>query len=282
MSTPTDYPDWQTPQQHANAISTTGVPLLRASNQLAQNAATTILGGATAALLPATAVNQPGYEMSFEISMPAGTGTLPFVDIQMLWSDSATGVRGARRDVVMTAGNGPASVVVSYANGQCRGDTLTVNAINLDPAVTATLKWVINATSHVYEHDQAGQRFYPGTAPNGFSNPTGIPGTGVIAFQKPTLGAGLSQAVLCALYGGDVFLMVDTIGISATVAVSLTDASGFATATSGGEIFAQDVAGGTSFDVPLTLPYAPVLLTLSNLATVGSIAPKAVLVAQNH
>jgi hypothetical protein len=280
--TVTDYPDWQTPQAHATSIANTGVPLLRASNQLASGAATTIAGGGTAVLLPATALNQPGYEMSFEVSMPLNTGTLPFIDIQMLWSDSVTGVRGARRDVVVTAGNGPGSVVVSYANGQCRGDTLTVNAINLDPAVTATLKWVINQTSHVYEHDQAGQRFYPGTAPHGYSNPAGVPGTGVIAWQQPTLGAGVTQAVLCALYGGDIFVAVDTLGIASAVIVSMTDAAGLATGSTGGEFFADSIPSGSAFTVAMTLPFTPVLLSLSNPATVGLIAPKVTLIAQNH
>jgi hypothetical protein len=282
VSTPFDFPDWQTPQAHASRIAATGVPLLRAGTNVKAGTGTTIAGGASSTLLTAGAISQPGYEISIQASMPAGTGTLPFVAIELLWTDVGSTLPTARRDIVITAGNAPANAVTSFFNGPCRGGTLQVIAKNLDPAVTVTLNWAINQTSHVYEHDQAGQLAYPATAPHGYSNPGGVSGTGVIVYAQPSLAAGASAAYLCALYGGDVFLMVDTVGISVPVGIEVSDAAGYATGTSGGDIFADTITGGTSFTLPLTLPYTPALLTLSHLGTATIIAPKASLVAQNH
>lgn len=282
MSTPFDFPDWQVPQAHATTIAQTGVPLLRLSTSKKFNIGTTIAGGGNSTLLTAGAMTQPGYEIGVRASMPASSGTLPFVALTLTWTDDVTGIQTARRDVVVTAGNAPAHAIVSFINGPCRGNTLQVVATNLDPAVTVTLDWTINETSHLYEHDQAGQLAYSGTAPNGFTNPGGINGTGVIAWVHPTLGAGATNAFLCALYGGDVFLNIDTFGITSTINVALTDAPGYATGSTAGEYFGDNVASGTSLPIALTLPFSPVLLSVSNLGTAGSVAPKVAIVAQNH
>jgi hypothetical protein len=282
VSTPFDFPDWQTPQAHATTIASTGVPLLRLSNSVKTGTATTIVGAGTSTLLAAGSFTQPGYEFAFRASMPAGTGTVPFVALQLSWSNAGSGLGTARRDVVITAGNAAANAVTSYMNGPCRGDTLQVKAVNLDPAVTVTLDWALSQTSHVYEHDQASQLAYPATAPHGFSNPSAVPSTGVIANPAPALAGGATAAFLCALYGGDVFLSVDTTGISVPIIVSLTDAPGYATGSSGGEFFADTLSSAGTFTLPLTLPFSPVLFSLSNGGTSGPVAPKAVLVAQNH
>lgn len=280
--TVSDYPDWQTPQQHADTIARTGVPLLRLSNQIKFNIGTTIVGGGSSTLLTAGNFTQPGYEIGVRLSMPAGTGTLPFVAFKLIWTDQATGLNTAQRDIVVTAGNAPANAIGSFFNGPCRGNTLQVIATNLDPAVTVTIDWAINQTSHVYEHDQAGQLGYAATAPNGYTNATGKTATGLIAWAHPTLAAGASQAYLCALYGGDVFVEVDATGIASAVTVSLTDAPGYATGTTAGEYLGLSVASGATEPLPMTLPFSPVLLTVSNTATSGSIAPKVSIVAQNH
>jgi hypothetical protein len=280
--TVTDFPDWQTPQAHADRIAATGAPLLRLSQSVKFNIGTTIGGGASTTLLTAGAFTQPGYEIGVRASMPASSGTLPFVALELLWSDATTSLATARRDVVVTAGNGPTNQIISYINGPARGDNLKVIATNVDPAVAVTLDWTIKQTSHVYEHDQAGQQAYVTPAPNGFTNPMGVSGTDVIAWFHPTLGAGASSSALCALYGGDAFLMIDDVGISAPVTVALTDAAGYATGTTAGEFYGTSVPAAGSLEVELTLPFSPVLLSLTNTATSGLVAPKAALLAQNH
>lgn len=282
MTQPFDFPDWQVPQANATKIAATGVPLLRLSTSKKFNLGTTIAGGASSTLLTAGVMTQPGYEIGFHAYLAAGVGTLPFVAVELLWSDDVTNIATARRDIVITAGNGQANQVTSFFNGPCRGNTLQVVAKNLDPAQTVTLDWTINQTSHVYEHDQAGQLAYPATAPNGYTNATGINGTNLILWAHPTLAAGGSQAYLCALYGGDVFLQLDCTGLQTPTVISITDAPGYATGTTAGDIYSNTVAAGSALFVPMTLPFSPVLVTLSNTGTVANQAPKCTLIAQNH
>lgn len=282
MSTPSDYPDWQTPQQNATRIAATGVPLLRLSNQKKFATGTTIAGGGTSVLLTSGAFVQPGYEIGFEAYLNAGVGTLPFVALQLQWFDASTSIPTARRDIVITAGNGVANKVTSFFNGPCRGNTLKLTAVNLDPSQTVTLNWTINQTSHVYEHDQAGQLAYPAVAPNGYSNAIGVNGTNVILWAHPVLSAGGNQAYLCALYGGDVFLQLDCTGLQTPTVISITDAPGYATGNTAGEYYGNTLAAGGSLYVPMTLPFSPVLVNLSNTGTVNNQAPKAMLIAQNH
>lgn len=282
MSVPFDFPDWQVPQAHATAVAATGVPLLRLSTNKKFNIGTTIAGGANSTLLTAGAMVQPGYEISMRASLPAGVGTLPFVAVELLWTDSVTSLPTARRDIVITAGNGSANRVTSFFNGPCRGNTLQVVASNLDPAQTVTLDWTINQTSHVYEHDQAGQLAYPAVAPNGYTNATGVNGTNLILWAHPVLAAGGNQAYLCALYGGDVFLQVDCTGLQTPTVISITDAPGYATGTTAGDIYSNTLAANGTLFVPMTLPFSPVLVNLANTGTIGGQAPKATLIAQNH
>lgn len=280
--TVSDYPDWQTPQQHASLIAATGVPLLRLSTSKKFNIGTTIAGAGSNTLLTAGVMTQPGYEIGVRASMPAGTGTLPFVALKLIWSDVVSGLITAQRDVVITAGNGSGNAIGSFVNGPCRGNILQVVAINLDPSVTVTLDWAINQTSHVYERDQAGQLGYAPTAPNGFTNATGKTAAGLIAWAHPSLGAGNSAAFLCALYGDDVFLEIDTFGIAQQIIVTLTDAPGYVTGTTAGEFFGQGVTAGATVPIAMTLPFSPALLTITNNGTSGPVAPKVSVIAQNH
>lgn len=277
-----DYPDWQTPQAHATRVAATGVPLLRASNQIKQNLGQSLAGGASSTLLTAGNMTQPGYEIGFRASMPAGTGTVPFIAVELLWTDSVSGIPTARRDIVITCGNGIASRITSFFNGPCRGNTLQVIATNLDPSVTATIDWTINQTSHVYEHDQAGQLAYPAVAPNGFNNPSGINGTGVIVSAAPTLSAGQTAAFLCALYGGDVVLEMALGSISVPVLVQLRDAALYATGSVGQVFYSNTISAGGTLAVPLTLPFTPANLVITHQGTSTTISPGVVLVAQNH
>lgn len=280
--TVTDYPDWQTPQAHATQIAATGVPLLRATNNLGNTFGTTLAGGASTQLVPSVAVNQPGYEVTVEVSMPASSGTIPFVHIALLWWDSATGLFGNRRDVVLPAGNAGANLLTCYMFGPMHSDMFRVDAINLDPAITATLNWTVNQTSHVFERDQAYQYSYAGTAPNGFSNPGGVPTTGFVAYSAPTIGANSSSSVLCALYAGDVILDVDNSGSAQAVDVVLLDPAGYATGAANRKIFKTTVASGAEMSSQLALPFSPVLLKLANNSTVAGAVPVVTISGQQH
>lgn len=277
-----DYPDWQTPAAHATQIAGTGVPLLRFTNNLGNAAGATVAGAANVALLAFTAINQPGYEVTIQASMPAGTGTIPFLHIELEWLDTASNIQVAKRDIVVTCGPGTANTLTYYLRGPMHGNQFSVRAVNLDPAVTATVNWTANQTSHVYENDQAMQFQYHGTPPNGFVNPAGVPTANLIAYLSASIAASGSEFGLCALYSGDVILNIDAIAAANTTKVELFDPAGLITGTANSPIFGIQVAAGGSSSIPLTLPFSPMLLKVTNMGTAGSIAPVVALEGQLH
>ena len=278
----TDYPDWQTPQAHASQIATTGVPLLRFTNNLGFSASTTIAAATTVTLLPSIAINQPGYEVAVTVSMPAGTGTLPFIRLSLQWLDSKSNIQVARRDVVLAAGNAPANALTYYIRGPMHGDRFIIKAVNIDPAVIATIAWTANQTSHVFEHDEAIQNAYAGTAPNGFVNPGGVATANMIAYLSGPIAAGAAEFGLCALYAGDVILNVDGISALQNMKVELFDPSGYITGSVNSPIFGVDVTAGGSLSQQLTFPFSPLTLKVTNLATAGSISPVVAIEGQLH
>lgn len=277
-----DYPDFQTPQAHATQIAVTGVPLLRATNTLSSGAGDVLAGGASQQLLSSVSVNQPGYEFGISAYMAAGTGTVPFIALTLYFWDSATGLFANRRDVVVPVGNGPGNALASYIRGPMHGDMFRVDATNLDPAVAATIQWFANQTSHVYERDEARQFAYAGTAPNGYTNPTGIPTTNLIGHASPTIAASSSATYLFGLFSGDVFL--DVINPSSTISavVDLRDPSGYVTGAANSHIFNATVAPQTSLEVNLSLPFSPMTVQLTNNATSGTVTPSISIAGQDH
>lgn len=280
--TVSDYPDFQTPQKHATDISNTGVPLLRFTNNLGFAASATLVGAANVTLLASMAVNQPGYEVSITVSMPAGTGTVPFIRLSLQWLDSVSNIQMARRDVVLACGNAAGNALTYYIRGPMHGNRMLIKAVNLDPAVTATITWTANQTSHVFEHDEAIQNAYAGTAPNGYANPAGVVTANLVAYTAATIAASGSEIYLCALYAGDVILNVDGISALQNMKVELFDPSGYITGTANSPIFGVDVTAGGSLSQQLTLPFSPLLLKVTNLSTAGSISPVVAIEGQLH
>lgn len=280
--TVSDYPDWQTPAAHASQIAVTGVPLLRASNNLHNNTAGTLAGGASMDLLGDTAVNQVGYEVTIEAWMAAGTGTVPFIQIEVYWWDSVSTLFAYRRDVVVPCGNAVGNILRSFLFGPMHSNMFHVIAKNLDPSVTANLKWTINQTSHLFARDEARQWAYAGTAPNGFSNPDGAPSSNLIAHKVASLASGTSTTVLCSLFAGDVVLNVDNSVGGQACTVQLLDPTGLMAGGVNNQLFKASVPANGILEQPLALPYAPVTVKLSNNATTGTITPTMTLTGQEH
>lgn len=280
--TVTDYPDWQTPQAHATQIAATGVPLLRGTNQLSQGAANVLAGGATQQILTSQSVGQPGYEVAIETYMAAGAGTVPFLRLTLYFWDSASGLFGSRRDVVVSAGNGPTNQLAYYIRGPMHANMFRVDATNLDPSIAQNLTWAINQTSHVYEHDEARQYAYAATAPNGFNNPKGVPTANLIHHNAPAVAASSSVSVLAALYSGDVQLFIDNTPNAGALTVALTDPAGYVSGSPNGGIFKAVLAGGATLTQPLTLPFSPVNIVATNVATSGTLNPVLTMTGTDH
>jgi hypothetical protein len=278
----TDFPDWQQPDATAQRVAVRGVPLLRNTNQLGTASGQVMAANTMTTLLPLTTITQPGYEGTMVYNMAAGVGTNPFAKVTLQWSDSATGNIAYSETFFITAGNGPANALSFYMTGPCYGNALTVFFTNLDPTNTATLSWVINQTSHLYLHSRVRQGTYAGTAPNGFINPNGAPGSNVIAQSHPSIGPNVTTDRLMAVYDVRVNMMVDNGAQANGVNVIIVDPGGFFGGGAGAEFTFTAVAAGARAQVQLWLPRAPMILRMVNIAGTNTISPQIALVTADY
>jgi hypothetical protein len=265
-----DFPDWQQPQAIADHISITGAPLLRLTTPLVS--ATNQNVGPQSNIFPLTnmPVDQPSYEASFTASLPAASGTVPFVQIQLQWINFATGLLSDVETFFMPAGNGVSNSITCYLSGPCRGSALSVAILNLDPAQNLTLSYDINATSHVYVHDRLFQSAYATTAPNGFTNPDGVPTSGVLVATQPTVGPNTSAFRLVACWSGRVMLGMNNAGLANAVVCVLHDPASLYSGFTQFGLQRFQVAAGAQFVQETALPNGPVLMEIRNTGSTGN------------
>lgn len=244
-----------------------GIPLLRFTSQLGTAASQTIPGLNSVPLITFQNINQPSYECTFIASLPAASGTIPFVQLTFQWNDALTGLVNDTETFVITAGNGPANAITTYLSGPVRGDELSVQAFNLDPAQTVTITWVINGVSHVFERDRLVQPAYAPTAPVGQTNPNGTPSAGLIANINPSIAGSATSTRLLAAYNGKVGVNINARGQTDNFSYSLID-PGTLYGTGGATFFSADSpAGGSQMYTNINLPNGPVLYQIINRST---------------
>ncbi len=276
--TAADYPDWGVPQAHATDISLTGAPLLRLTVNLGRAAAATLNGGFSAQLLNLAAVGQPSYEATIVANLPAGAGTVPFAVLTLTWVDAISTLASDTETFLVPMGNGPSNAVTCYMSGPARGSQLSVTLTNLDPAQVLTYSWTINQTSHVYSRDRLLQPLYPGVAPVTFTNPAGTPANGLLMGSKPVIAANSSASRLVAAWNGRAVLSVDNGAQANAVNVILADPGSLYSTIAGLEMAFVNVAAGLRQVTEVQMPNGPVLLTMTNTGTTGSITPQVALV----
>lgn len=281
----TDFPDWQAPQAHATAISTTGAPLLRFTSNLGSGSNQALAANLTTTLLNTVSLNQPGYEGVFSLTMPSGSGTVPFVRMVIVWTDATTGLTVGQRTFFMTCGNGQA--LSYYIHGPTKGNQVSITVTVLDALVGATLTWGFNLTSHVYLNDNIIQTAYGTTAPNGYTNPAGFPNAGILLDSNLTPGASATLTRLTAVYSGKAVLNVNNNG-STSLHVFLTDPVttgqglyGNANSRYFGWAGVQLPAGSNQFGL-VALPYGPFQLGVTNESSTAAGSCGIGLVAQDY
>jgi hypothetical protein len=260
-----------------------GMPMLRFTNGLGNGTNLTIAGAATVNPITNAAVNQPGYEMMIQASLPAAAGTIPFANIILTFSDAATGLIVRTTPYTIALGNGPANVITNYINGPCYGNRVSLQITNLDPAQTMTYTYVLNLTSHVHLTDNIIQPVYPATAPVTFGQPGGTPALGLLCITHPSIGPSATIDRLLAPYSGKVFLVVDDTGLANGVNVSIVDPTGSLysnLAAQGGAILNVPAGGESSAEI--ALPRGPMLLRMHNVAATNTITPFIIITTKDY
>lgn len=260
-----------------------GVPLLRLTRQLGQFSNLNLPAASGNGILTNGAANQPGYEIGLVLNLPLGVGTVPFANLVLTWSDKATGLIINSEGYILTAGNGPSSALTYYLTGPCRGDQLSVNIQNLDPAQAMTLNVVMNTTSHIYSHDRILQPQYGGTAPVGFTNPNGIPYQGVLCIASPTVAALATTTRLLAVWNGKCMININARAQANNISYTLQDPGTLYSSTANGVLWSADTpTGGSQLTEEIVLPNGPVLFTETNRGASGNVAPTVTLTKMEY
>ena len=261
-----DYPDFQTPQAHATAISTTGAPLLTLAGTLLTSTVFTLTGGQSQSTSALT-VTQLGYEVRFKLSI-GSTATIPFVDVTLIWTDAAGANIVAQETWMLPCGSGANYIVTG--TGPTKGSMLTVTVSNQDPAITATVTVIVLTNSRIYRRD----RWIAGTtvAVPTFIIPGGDPRRSILCvIDGVSVGVGVTISRLLPPYHGDVLIYCEQSGVGAA-----NSTAKFQVAPTGvlgtGDLWSGSPTGGagTGLSVVHRFPRCCTLFSFTNSGTVSA------------
>ena len=280
-----DFPDWAAPQAHATAIAATGAPLL-VLKQIVDRAVGQNLPATGSILRPASGaftINQPGYEMWFNVASLGSPA--PIVSVELQWTDSVSTALIEDETYWFYSGNANAHLV--HGRGPSKADNLAVLMTNHDATHDVTISWVLLQTSRIFTRE-----FWHTVTRNqqapvflGFTSVVHDIAGDVVSSQSVSVPASTTNNYLLPLYTGTVRLFgtggpaagntqwavnnsSDIAASSAAVFQGLNAQSGFAP------------FGLSSLYVPeLGLPRSQCILSLNNTLTVAQVIT-AVMIAQ--
>lgn len=143
----TDYPDWHNgPQDHANSISTTGVPLLSLPSNLINDSARNLAASGVHAY-NSVSLTQLSYVATVQWDIP-NTATVPYLHVNILWSDSGTS-QLTGEDNYYIAGAPASPGHTTLGSGPAKGNIATITVTNLDPAQAGQVNFIFSQDSMV-------------------------------------------------------------------------------------------------------------------------------------
>lgn len=197
----TDYPDWQTPQSHADKIAATGVPLLALATLLLQQSFNPAAGLTQSSA--ALAVPQIGYDITVTGSFGVAPSS-PFIRVQLEWTDAGTSTRIATDTFIVPAATNP-GVFTVHGRGPSKGDTVTVHVTNLDVSQTVLATVLLLSTSRIPVTDtwHWDNGLNVGSVVQGWTLPTLPADESVLGMADAvTIGAGANTAWLIGMHDG--------------------------------------------------------------------------------
>lgn len=276
----TDYADYQTPQAHATAIYGTKVPLARSVTAVGSAIGATLNAGVNTPLFVNVAIDQPGWELEFQASLPGAVGTVPFALLRLQFLKSATTLIISNRPMYAQVGQSTNQGVATGGYGPVRGDVVSLSLTNLDPAQVMTYSYAFSAVSHPHIRDVWRQDDYTAFPPATFTWPSGEPGIGWLATSTPSIGPGGSTSRLIATYLGKVRMQIDNSANANAIQVTITDPVGNVTPSA--NYYDQTVAASALQRDEIWLPAKPVLLTMKNTGGAGNITGNVTLISSDY
>lgn len=141
-----DFPDFNSPQGNATAISLTGAPLLNLHNGISPNSG--LLGPSTSTMLATVGFTQPAWEIAVSLSIPAAA-TSPHMRLQFTWTDQVTGNVVQYDEWYLPAGRSAVGANNYLGRGIALGNQLTITLGNPDAAQTLTYSVQVYQTSQL-------------------------------------------------------------------------------------------------------------------------------------
>jgi hypothetical protein len=189
----------------AEQINVAGVFAVNRSTVVSQQSAAQTLpvSGGAQTVISAAGISQQGYEISFGLQNNGGGGSSPFVQIDLLWTDSATGQTVAReRWYCAYAFPGPYNYM---GTGPTKGDTLQLTMSNLASAgsgTTSVVNFSLVQNSRTYPRDD--WRSQATMSVPTFTSATYDQFSNVLFSTAPTVGGSSNTKRILPLYSGAV------------------------------------------------------------------------------
>lgn len=259
----TDYPDWQTPQAHADTISNTGVPLLARPASLV-NLSGTVGSGLTATVASNLAIHKIGYEITVTAFAPASNQSI--VTMQLIWIDSVSGQVVITDEWDFYAGSGPiANAHIVRGTGPTKGDTLTVKISQNVSTITASWTVVMAENSRVYLRDDWRTDSFGGatgiTGTNGFDMQNGV----IASMDSLAVAAGGNVIAALPLYAGRIVISCTTVsGVADMTTILLCNTGAFGSLNDNQVVRGKADANGNTLIVGAALPRAQCLIQQVN------------------
>ena len=284
----TDFPDWQAPQAHANAISLTGAPplVLKKVVDLGVGQSLPATGSILRPASGAFSINQPGYEMFFNVASLGSPA--PIVSVELQWFDSFT--NALMEDETYWFYSGNASGHLIHGRGPSKADQLVILMTNHDATHGVTISWTLLQVSRVFTRE-----FWHTNTKNqqnpvflGFTAATHDISSDVVASLSTSVPASTIDTFVLPLYTGtvrlygqggpaagniqwSVFNATDLGGSAANVVQGVSGQAGFAP------------FGPSSLYVPeVALPRSQCQLNINNTTTVAAVVAASMIAQEDR
>ena len=263
-----------------NNISTTGVPLLAASNVLANPGSQTFTSGQIRIPVNNATVDQISYEISIALQAAATGETTPFMLVTLSWSDATSGQLVAQESWVLGACTGTTNQNFYSGVGRCKASQLKVTWKWLGAVTSGSCQIVVTETSRVYLRDDfrtVGN--FNGMA--SFTSGTYDLDGGCVLNTNPSIGANSGATRSMPLYHGTVFVAAqppEAFTVSIQNAAESTANGAFPTQ----EIWQASAVGGGVINSMVVLPRSNCTITLSNTSATLATFPLQIIVAEQE
>jgi hypothetical protein len=278
-----------------NNIATTGVPLLTKATSLGNQTTLTAIAGGSGfvTILNAVPVSQIGYEFQFTTQQTSAAAVFPLLEIELRWSDSVTGAIVAIDHFYTSGLNQAAShALTTVGTGPTKGDTLTarINNINLAPM---NYTFTAAQNSRLYQRDDWRWTGYTGSGSgavfNGVTNPQySETEQGLLVADTATVAATTTATKVIPLYGGNVWLHCDELGVTPpNMQLQIMTQGAFNAGFLTQSLFSAQLGGGPNgsepngpVNVQIALPRSPCLFVMTNNGAVNAVINTMITIAE--